>query len=178
MKDRCCTESHSDDTKQSRNPDAADTAGQRSAHPDRPAQAQDPGSREVEILDPAKLSETEQAAAATVLTSAMPTVEAATPILTLIYFPVIIVSGVLGSISEPHWLTTFAGYLPAKPLIDAATSALSHSTGGLSLPAHDLVVLAVWTVVGLAVAVVTFRWEPHRPTRRGAARPAKTPVTA
>jgi ABC-2 type transport system permease protein len=118
------------------------------------------------------------AAAATVLTSAMPTVEAATPILTLIYFPVIIVSGVFGSISEPHWLATFAGYLPAKPLIGAATMALSHSTGGLSLPAHDLVVLAVWTAVGLAVAVVTFRWEPHRPTRHGAARPAKTPATA
>lgn len=118
------------------------------------------------------------AAAATVLTSAMPSVEAATPILTLIYFPVIIVSGVLGSISEPHWLTTFAGYLPAKPLIGAATNALSHTTSGLSLPAHDLAVLAIWAVTGLAAAVVTFRWEPHRPTRRRATRHATKAAAA
>jgi len=103
------------------------------------------------------------AAAAAVLTSAMPTVEAATPVLTLIYFPVIIVSGALGIISEPRWLTTVASYLPAKPLIDAATSALSHTGGGISLPGRDLAVLAAWAIVGITAAVLTFRWEPHRP---------------
>ena len=116
------------------------------------------------------------AAAATVLTSAMPTVEAATPVLTLIYFPVIIVSGVLGSISEPRWLSTIASYLPARPLIDAATSALSHND--LNVPSHDLAVLAAWAAVGIATAVITFRWEPHRPNQRRAARPATSTVAA
>src|ERR1700729_3966238 len=46
------------------------------------------------------------AATATALTAVIPTVEAAAPTLMLTYFPVVIVSGALGSISEPQWLST------------------------------------------------------------------------
>jgi ABC-2 type transport system permease protein len=101
---------------------------------------------------------------------AIPTVEAATLILILIYFPVLIVSGLLGSISEPHWLTTLASYLPVRPLADAVTSALRHASGTPLFPAHDVLTLAVWAAAGLAAAIITFRWEPHRPTQRRAAR--------
>jgi ABC-2 type transport system permease protein len=108
------------------------------------------------------------AATATAVTAAIPTLEAAAPTMMLTYFPVIIISGVFGAISEPHWLSTIASYLPAQPLVHAAGAALGHAT----LPARDIVVLAAWAIVGIAVAVVTFRWEPHRPTQR---RPARTP---
>ncbi|MGH2871304.1 MAG: ABC transporter permease [Solirubrobacteraceae bacterium] len=127
------------------------------------------------------------AAAATALTAAIPTVEAATPILTLIYFPLIILSGVLGTISEPHWLSTLASYLPAQPLITGATHALHHAHGTSLLPTRDIVVLAIWAGAAIAVAVATFRWEPRRATQRRAARttsrsqtqglPAGTPDT-
>jgi ABC-2 type transport system permease protein len=110
------------------------------------------------------------AAAATAVTAVIPTVEAAAPILMLTYFPTIIISGVFGSISEPHWLATLASYLPAQPLIAAVTSALRHTTGVLSLPARDVIVLACWAVAGLAAALVLFRWEPHRPAQRRTAR--------
>jgi ABC-2 type transport system permease protein len=113
------------------------------------------------------------AATATALTAAIPTVEAAAPTLMLTYFPVVIVSGVLGSISEPHWLSTIASYLPAQPLAHAVGVALGHTAGHAWLPARDLLVLAVWAVAGVAVAVVTFRWEPHRPTPRRPARPPR-----
>jgi hypothetical protein len=84
----------------------------------------------------------------------------------LTYFPAIIISGVFGSIREPHWLSTFASYLPAQPLIAAVTSALQHATGVLSLPGRDVIVLASWTAAGLLAALVLFRWEPHRPAQR------------
>jgi ABC-2 type transport system permease protein len=106
------------------------------------------------------------AATATALTSAISTVEAAAPALILVYFPVVIVSGVLGSISEPGWLSTLARYLPAQPLIDATTSSLQRTTGAALLPAHDLITLAAWAAAGLAVAIAAFRWEPHRPVQR------------
>ena len=115
------------------------------------------------------------AAAATALTAAIPTVEAATPILTLIYFPLIIISGVLGSISEPHWLSTLASYLPAQPLIAGATHALHHAHGTPLLPTRDIVVLAAWAGAGIAIAVLSFRWEPHRATQRRAARTTARP---
>jgi ABC-2 type transport system permease protein len=105
------------------------------------------------------------AATATALTAVIPTVEAAAPTLMLTYFPVIIISGIFGAVSEPHWLSTLASYLPAQPLIHALGSSLGPTTGHPLLPARDLIVLAVWAVAGLVAAVATFRWEPHRSTQ-------------
>lgn len=110
------------------------------------------------------------AATATALTSVIPTVEAAFPVLILIYFPLIIVSGVLFTISEPHWLSTLATYLPAQPLIDAVIRSVRHGPGAPFLPARDMIVLVCWAVGGLLAAIVLFRWEPHRPAQRRAAR--------
>ncbi len=56
------------------------------------------------------------ASAATAVTSLIPSVEAAFPTLTLIYFPLVIISGVLFSLNEPHWLSTLVTYLPAQPI--------------------------------------------------------------
>jgi ABC-2 type transport system permease protein len=110
------------------------------------------------------------AATATALTAVIPTIEAAAPTFMLTYFPVIVISGIFGSISEPHWLSTFASYLPAQPLVHAVATALGHTAGHPFLSPRDLIVLAAWAFIGLAVAVATFRWEPHRPTPRRAAR--------
>jgi ABC-2 type transport system permease protein len=106
------------------------------------------------------------AAAATALTAVVPTVEAASPTFMLTYFPVIIISGIFGAISEPHWLATIATYLPAQPLVHALASCLGHRAGHSFPPGRDLLVLTAWAVAGLALAVATFRWEPHRPAKR------------
>jgi ABC-2 type transport system permease protein len=113
------------------------------------------------------------AATATAVTAAVPTVEAAAPTMMLIYFPVVIASGALGSISEPHWLSTLVSYLPAEPLVHAAGTALGYSAGHTWLPGRDVIVLAAWAIAGIAVSIVTFRWEPHRPTQRGSARSSR-----
>jgi ABC-2 type transport system permease protein len=119
------------------------------------------------------------AAAATVVSSLVPVVEAASPIFIVTYFPVILVSGALGQISnEPNWLATIAGYLPAKPLIDAVTGALASTSAGITLPGKDVLVLAIWTVAGLVVAAATFRWEPRRPVQRRGARVQQDVKTA
>jgi ABC-2 type transport system permease protein len=116
------------------------------------------------------------AATATALTAAIPTLEAAAPTFMLTYFPVIVISGIFGSISEPHWLSTIASYLPAQPLVQATATALGHTAGHPLLPARDLIVLGAWAVIGLAVAVATFQWEPHRPTQRRGARLTGSPA--
>jgi ABC-2 type transport system permease protein len=112
------------------------------------------------------------AAAATAVTSLIPTVEAAFPILILSYFPLVIISGVMFSITEPHWLSTFATYLPAQPLIDAVTRAVQPAPGTPFLDSRDVSVLACWAVGGLLAAIALFRWQPHRPRQRRAARKA------
>jgi ABC-2 type transport system permease protein len=107
------------------------------------------------------------AAAATVLASLVPVVEAASPIFIAAYFPTVIVSGLLGGITdEPRWLSTLADYLPARPLVDAAGYALAHTSAtGVALPGRDVIVLATWAVVGLIGAAIMFRWEPRRPSQ-------------
>jgi len=108
------------------------------------------------------------AAASTVMSSVVPGTGAASPVFLLTYFPVVLVSGVLGPLSgEPHWLTTLASYLPAEPVIDTVGRALRHVP---VFSAHDLLVLAAWVIVGLAVASARFRWEPYRPAQHRSAR--------
>lgn len=116
------------------------------------------------------------AATATALTAVIPTLEAAAPTFLVTYFPVIIVSGIFGAISEPRWLSTIASYLPAQPFAHAVGTALGHAAGQAWLPARDLAVLAAWAIAGIAMAVATFRWEPHRPTQRRPARPHVRPA--
>jgi ABC-2 type transport system permease protein len=107
------------------------------------------------------------AASATAVTGVIPNVAGASPILTLTYLPVILVSGTFGALGgQPHWLTTLAGLLPAQPMIDAATHALQQPAGPPLGPGHDLAVLAAWAAAGLAASLVVFRWEPSRPTHR------------
>jgi ABC-2 type transport system permease protein len=116
------------------------------------------------------------AASATALTGVIPRVDSASPILTLTYLPVILLSGVFGSLSsQPHWLTTLAGYLPAQPMIDAATRALQHTTSPPVLPGHDLLVLAGWAIIGLVASLVLFRWEPSRPAQRRTSNGSSSP---
>jgi ABC-2 type transport system permease protein len=110
------------------------------------------------------------AATATALTAAIPTVEAAAPTLMLTYFPIIIISGIFGDISEPHWLTTIASYLPVQPLAHAVATSFGHAWPS----ARDLTVLSVWAIAGIAIAVATFRWEPHRPAQQRPLRVARS----
>jgi ABC-2 type transport system permease protein len=111
------------------------------------------------------------ASAVTAVTTIIPSVEAAFPTLTLIYFPTVIISGVLFSLNEPSWLSQLVSYLPAEPMIDATRNAVHHGPGVPFIPGKDTAVLAAWAVGGLLVAVLTFRWEPHRPRGHAGTRP-------
>jgi ABC-2 type transport system permease protein len=116
------------------------------------------------------------ASCATALTAVIPTIEAAAPTCMLTYFPIIIISGIFGAISEPAWLATIASYLPAQPLVHALATTLSNTPGSPLLPARDLLVLAGWSIAGMVIATVTFQWEPHRPSQKRSARTPRQPA--
>jgi ABC-2 type transport system permease protein len=104
------------------------------------------------------------------VTPLVSTAQSAGPILMLTYLPVILFSGGLGSLSgEPGWLAAVARYLPAEPVIDAATRALRHaaSPGLVLMSGHELAVLAAWAVAGVVASVLFFRWDPVRPRHAG-----------
>lgn len=109
------------------------------------------------------------------VTTLVPTAMSAGPVLMVTYLPVILFSGGLGSLnSEPGWLATLGRYLPAQPVIEAATRALQHTAsrtgGGLVLVSgRELAVLAAWAAAGVILSVCFFRWDPVRPRHSGAA---------
>jgi ABC-2 type transport system permease protein len=111
------------------------------------------------------------ASAAIAITGIIPNVATAWPVLMVTYLPVILVSGGFGGLSgEPHWLTTLASYFPAEPMINGTTRALQYTAGRGLVSAHDIAVLACWTVAGLLASRLLFRWQPSRPTSRGRSR--------
>lgn len=101
----------------------------------------------------------------TAVTVLIPTVQGANPVLLITYLPLLLFSGALGSIAGlPHWLISVMDYLPARPLIEATTTALTTSGQGVVLiSGHNLAVLAAWTIASIAFSIGFFRWDPHRP---------------
>jgi ABC-2 type transport system permease protein len=112
------------------------------------------------------------AAIGTAVTTLIPTAQSAGPVLMITYLPVILFSGGLGSLSaEPGWIATLASYLPAEPVIDAASRALQHAGGGLVLVSgRELAVLAAWAAGGVLASVRFFRWDPVRPRHASSSR--------
>ena len=117
----------------------------------------------VSLLIAVVLGALAMATVGTAATAVIPSTDSAQPLLALSFYPVIIFSGVFGSLGDqPRWLTTLVSYLPARPIIDAAARALRHTSSGLTLMTrHDLTVLAAWTGVGLLAAMHLFRWDPR-----------------
>ena len=105
------------------------------------------------------------AAIGTAVTALIPTAQSAGPVLMLTYIPVILFSGALGSqAGAPPWLSAVTGYLPAKPIISAASQALQHGGGGIAfISGRDLAVLTAWAALGVIASFLFFRWDPTRP---------------
>ena len=114
----------------------------------------------------------------TAVSAFIPTAAAAYPLLTVTYLPIVLVSGALGTVNQPAWLATAATYLPARPVIVATAGALRHPGSWPVLTPGQLGVLAGWVAVGLAVALVCFRWDQGRARqpRRATARLRSSPA--
>jgi ABC-2 type transport system permease protein len=101
------------------------------------------------------------AAVGTAVSAFIPSATAAQPVLWLSYFPVMLLSGVLGTVGGvPGWLTGPMRWLPGRPTVDAVTHALAATGATPTVPVHDLAVLAAWAAGALLVSVRLFRWSP------------------
>lgn len=75
----------------------------------------------------------------------------------LLYLILLVLGGVAFPIRLfPGWLGIIASGLPITALTDGLRTAFSGSGG---VPWGDALILAVWAVVGLGGAALTFRWE-------------------
>jgi ABC-2 type transport system permease protein len=95
-----------------------------------------------------------------------PNARAAPALANFIILPLAFISGIFFPLSEaPSWLQTVAGWFPLEPLASAAVQAFDPSAP-IEIPWVDLAKLIVWGVVGMAVALRFFTYEPSTGGRR------------
>lgn len=92
-------------------------------------------------------------AAASIISNA----DAAPAVAQLVMFPLLFLSGTYMPISS-KWLTQITGWLPVRPFNELLTGQLYQHA---AVSGHQLEVLALWGVVGIAVAIRRFRWDPR-----------------
>ena len=95
------------------------------------------------------------------LTAAVPSQDAAAPIVNALLLPLYFLSGVFIPDDElPSGVTDFANHFPIRPFFQAFFDAYVPS-GGSSVAWDHLAVVAIWGVAGLLLAIRFFRWTPR-----------------
>jgi ABC-2 type transport system permease protein len=83
--------------------------------------------------------------------------EAAPAVVQFIFFPLVFISGTYFNITSST-LNDLAGVFPVRPFNQALLNPFAFDRG---FAGHQLLVLAIWGVVGGFVAVRRFRWDPR-----------------
>ena len=96
------------------------------------------------------------------LAAAIPSEDAAAPISNVALLPLYFLSGVFIPESEiPDGVLHFADVFPIRHFFEAFFTAWSPTTTGAGFEWGHLAVVAAWGVLGLVIAIRTFRWEPR-----------------
>lgn len=97
------------------------------------------------------------------VTAAIPNVEAAPAVVNAVIFPLLFSSNVFIPIARPPaWLKLVTGVFPVKPFAAALQRPLFAGPHASGFAPGDLLVLGLWGVVGLALALRFFSWEPRQ----------------
>jgi ABC-2 type transport system permease protein len=91
----------------------------------------------------------------------VPNEDAAPAIINFILFPLLFISGTFGAIKNTSALAQIANVFPIRHLILLLVAVFDpHATGtGISL--SNLGMLLLWGVIGIAISLRRFRWEPR-----------------
>jgi ABC-2 type transport system permease protein len=94
----------------------------------------------------------------------VPNAQAASAIANATVLPILFISDVFVPLGEdpPAWIDILSNIFPVRHLSEACITAFNPYTTGSGFEWGDLAVIAAWGVIGAAVAVRYFTWEPRR----------------
>jgi ABC-2 type transport system permease protein len=93
--------------------------------------------------------------------SVVKSADQAMPVAQLTFLPVSFISGIWFPLDgAPDWLVKVSHFFPLSHVVNAFGSCFVPGASGSQFQGHDLLVIGIWTAVGLFVAVRRFRWEP------------------
>ena len=88
--------------------------------------------------------------------------QSAQPVALALSLPLFFISGVFVPWTDiPSWLRRVADIFPVRNEALALLNPFTHSTGGPTWSATNLLVVAAWGAAGLLVTLRRFRWAPR-----------------
>ena len=103
------------------------------------------------------------------MSTLIPNQEAGAPITSIVFFVLLFLSGLWFPISASSGLAKFSSYFPVRHFILSVYDASIAQKGMSSWSWHDILVMAIWGVVGALVAARRWSWAP-RQAKRGHSR--------
>ncbi len=97
------------------------------------------------------------------VTAIIPNADSAVAITNLLIMPLTFISGIWMVLTgAPAWLDTTAKIFPVRALAHGLQFAFDPATHGNGIAWIDVMVLGIWTLVGLRICQRWFRWESRR----------------
>jgi ABC-2 type transport system permease protein len=90
----------------------------------------------------------------------VPNEDAAPAIINFPLFPLLFISGTFGKVADSSALGRIAAVFPVRHLVKQMVAIFDPFTSGSGVKAADLAIMLIWGVVGVAVSLRRFRWEP------------------
>jgi ABC-2 type transport system permease protein len=90
----------------------------------------------------------------------VPNADAAGPVVSLVFFILVALSGLYFPVKSGSGLSTFTNFFPIRHLIVASVDSF-NGLPGTSIW-NDVLVMAVWGVAGTVIALRRWEWSPKR----------------
>jgi ABC-2 type transport system permease protein len=94
------------------------------------------------------------------ISTVVPNADAAGPIVSLVFFILVALSGLYFPVKAGSGLATFTDYFPIRHLIVASVDTFNGLPG--YSPWRDILVVAIWGAVGVFVSLRRWDWSPKR----------------
>jgi ABC-2 type transport system permease protein len=96
------------------------------------------------------------------MSTAIPNQESAGPVTSIVFFVLLFLSGLWFPLSAHSGLAKFSNYFPVRHFLLAVSAPFEAQRGVSPWQWHDLLIVAIWGVVGTVVAIRRFHWAPRR----------------
>jgi ABC-2 type transport system permease protein len=96
------------------------------------------------------------------MSTLVPNQDAAGPVVSIIFFVLLFLSGLWFPLKPGSGLARFSSYFPVHHLINAVFAPFDTRRGASPWAWHDLFVVGIWGVGGAVVAVRRWKWSPRR----------------
>jgi ABC-2 type transport system permease protein len=97
----------------------------------------------------------------------IPNQEAGGPVVSVVFFVLLFLSGLWYPIDPHSGLAQFASFFPVRHMILAVFAPFDFTRSGSPWAWHDYLVMALWGAAGVVVALRRWSWSPRRADRMG-----------